>query len=937
MACRISPNTHIYFFIVFQKEWLCLNCQTQRALSGQLGDLPPPPSPPKMPVKSQPTPPPSPARAVSTTPSPPAPTVTASPTKALIRTPSVTQAPADKSEHDSVAADAKCVVESAAVKQDEELAVVESTQVVPEPNKEQTLDTAYENTTVKSTPPEQIIKAAVLPADIILRDVADAKETDAKQCGIEKQAEPKAQSKKGGESEPEQHELVENDSPSNHANVAEKHESTDKYSSEDTVLDDNPEVRLDTLQVPKAKLKDINEAQNGVTSTVNSDKAHEACDHGTEVASGFGGSENPTNVYSLELESLTNVQTSAETTPDNTNGPEGDLVASPITVTDKETFVNIGYVSTNILETSLTQENPRFPVQVVSVKDEVKNEIMPNSDSDAKHPFAHTSIHPDNIRGEFVENENEVEIKTGNMSPSENPFAHSLRPCVENNKIEGMYFDQAEEKQSGGKSKVEQKSIAQGKAHTSTQESQASPAETPECANPAFPIPNELIKSKLKTKHDISDEKSHNACLNSVDIPLCTFSVLPDTDKNAYKSTDGANVGATESEAKGAEALPQTQVVECLVPKVAAEFKAGQENKETLENKLEHVRIEKTKLQDQVSHTEGEELETFSEGNNMSIINNTKKENVLQNEEVEDTVEPESSNKSYAYTAKSTISQIVEVCLAPQMTGPKREDMLSENTQPVVESSKQTGPRTERVDDKQHSEKGEKTDKLEQNGIRSEMSSSSFTEAEKVLNASKGKKVKSNTDSVKTENKCAVTKDDSSTVRDQECPENRENFGPEDRKIKQTLDTALRNVPEQSAIQVVLSGQRTQELPFPAVDVKDGIQLKRQINSISQQSAPKVDSLSPKLDKENEIVSGEQKVMPGSQHTKEIPNTQSNSHNVFSTLDPVVKPSPLSPVASKQDRDKSSGGIQSPGTQDKNQDGTKSMIKPIDKLGQVTL
>ncbi|KAF5901453.1 protein piccolo isoform X5, partial [Clarias magur] len=121
--CGFNPMPHLS-----EKEWLCLNCQTQRALSGQLGDMPPPPSPSKMPAKSQPTPPSSPARVVSTTSSPPASVVTASPTKVLTRTPSVTQAPVDKSEHDSVTADAKRVVDSAAVKQDKELAVVESTQ-----------------------------------------------------------------------------------------------------------------------------------------------------------------------------------------------------------------------------------------------------------------------------------------------------------------------------------------------------------------------------------------------------------------------------------------------------------------------------------------------------------------------------------------------------------------------------------------------------------------------------------------------------------------------------------------------------------------------------------------------------------------------------------------------------------------------------------------
>ncbi|KAK9975811.1 hypothetical protein ABG768_021044 [Culter alburnus] len=101
-ACGIYiPHKH--------KEWLCLNCQTQRALSGQLGDIPPPPSPSKLPAKHEPTPPSSPARAVSSTPSSPAPTATATPAKGLTRMPSITQAPDDKSEPVSAKVDAKDV------------------------------------------------------------------------------------------------------------------------------------------------------------------------------------------------------------------------------------------------------------------------------------------------------------------------------------------------------------------------------------------------------------------------------------------------------------------------------------------------------------------------------------------------------------------------------------------------------------------------------------------------------------------------------------------------------------------------------------------------------------------------------------------------------------------------------------------------------------
>ncbi|XP_048012956.1 protein piccolo isoform X7 [Megalobrama amblycephala] len=102
--CGFNPTPHLS-----EKEWLCLNCQTQRALSGQLGDMPPPPSPSKLPAKHEPTPPSSPARAVSSTPSSPAPTATATPAKGLTRMPSITQAPDDKSEPVSAKVDAKDV------------------------------------------------------------------------------------------------------------------------------------------------------------------------------------------------------------------------------------------------------------------------------------------------------------------------------------------------------------------------------------------------------------------------------------------------------------------------------------------------------------------------------------------------------------------------------------------------------------------------------------------------------------------------------------------------------------------------------------------------------------------------------------------------------------------------------------------------------------
>ncbi|XP_056133056.1 protein piccolo [Lampris incognitus] len=59
--CGFNPTPHLG-----EKEWLCLNCQTQWAMSGQLGNMPPPSmvSPKKQPSASAPTPSSTPAAAV---------------------------------------------------------------------------------------------------------------------------------------------------------------------------------------------------------------------------------------------------------------------------------------------------------------------------------------------------------------------------------------------------------------------------------------------------------------------------------------------------------------------------------------------------------------------------------------------------------------------------------------------------------------------------------------------------------------------------------------------------------------------------------------------------------------------------------------------------------------------------------------------------------
>ncbi|XP_031687272.1 protein piccolo isoform X3 [Oncorhynchus kisutch] len=86
--CGFNPTPHLG-----EKEWLCLNCQTQRALSGQLGDMPPPPSPVKKQLPTPtPTPPASPAKF------PDSPVAAASP---LTGSPSVSQVEAAAAKEDT--------------------------------------------------------------------------------------------------------------------------------------------------------------------------------------------------------------------------------------------------------------------------------------------------------------------------------------------------------------------------------------------------------------------------------------------------------------------------------------------------------------------------------------------------------------------------------------------------------------------------------------------------------------------------------------------------------------------------------------------------------------------------------------------------------------------------------------------------------------------
>ncbi|XP_073803184.1 protein piccolo isoform X4 [Danio rerio] len=195
--CGFNPTPHLS-----EKEWLCLNCQTQRALSGQLGDMPPPPSPSKLPAKHEPTPPSSPACATSSTPSSPAPT--AIPAKGLTRMPSITQAPADKSEPVSAKTDAKEVKNTDAEQGVTAEPVPRSTQVVPEESKEQALGTLTENTEGVTSLPEHTVNEDAPPLHSDSDKRADVKGPDVEQAEALQQSEAPAEVQKAEESEPEQ-------------------------------------------------------------------------------------------------------------------------------------------------------------------------------------------------------------------------------------------------------------------------------------------------------------------------------------------------------------------------------------------------------------------------------------------------------------------------------------------------------------------------------------------------------------------------------------------------------------------------------------------------------------------------------------------------------------------------------------------------------------
>ncbi|XP_016100473.1 protein piccolo-like isoform X1 [Sinocyclocheilus grahami] len=255
--CGFNPTPHLS-----EKEWLCLNCQTQRALSGQLGDMPPPPSPSKLPAKHEPTPSSSPARAASFTPSSSAPTATATPAKGLTRMPSITQAPADKSEPVSAKVDAKDVKNTDAEQGVTAEPVLTSTQVVPEERKEQAPGTLNENTEGVATVTEQIVKEDATPSPNVLKETADVKGADVEQAETGEQTEDQAAVQNTEKSEPEQCQVKKTE----YANTFE----TEPESSQEAPIIDNV---IQTLLV--SDMEAISEKEIEPQSTETSEPATE--------------------------------------------------------------------------------------------------------------------------------------------------------------------------------------------------------------------------------------------------------------------------------------------------------------------------------------------------------------------------------------------------------------------------------------------------------------------------------------------------------------------------------------------------------------------------------------------------------------------------------------------------------------------------------------
>ncbi|KAI4892381.1 hypothetical protein NFI96_020656 [Prochilodus magdalenae] len=931
----------VHVLPVLQKEWLCLNCQTQRALSGQLGDIPPP-SPSKLPAKAQPTPPSSPAR-VSSTPSSPAPTATAAPAKGLTRTPSVTQAPADKPELVSATVDAKPLIESAAVIRDEAQAAPESAQVVPQASKERTLYSVPENTEGISALPEQTVKAAAPPPDSVPGDTADVKEAGADQAGI---VEPTVEVQKVDKREGDQSQAVE---ASDDASFAERESQNKEATPASEAVDENP-----TETLSSGSKSQISPDSTQVTEA--DTKQEQVTDRETDPQAFYQGSEEasppeyPGEECSAEPASADSMQTSVGNKSDDKNTPVPDKVATPNEVEEKEATAKESAATTGTPEMPVEPDEPTHPDEAVCSTDEVDNKVSSPKESEAK-------AETESLASPACPDSEEREPKDEKCPP--NMEKETTQPSEED--------------------------------HTSTLSTPL--AETPASPTPASPALAILTESEPTNESVVletaSAEIAHHELLMTrrADLP---DSVLGSSDSSPPIETELHASPMVED--TQAESVPHDQTVECTTSRVEAdsgvvgepsvneekavrplrhELERGDsenKNQASLNKEKEEDQLEKQQITETGSEKTKEEIVcTETEMAKSTEQHKTDFQNTLDGSAPEPNVsEPEILDKDI---------KEAELAHLAQKTAPKREEAPLQNVLPEQELSKEPVPKAEYLGNEPIHEEVEKTERTETDtevalndtgsGNLREVSvlqlakkndegkahtetgpassvpqvesehipSSPVNEAKYTEAVSEGKTVETHTDTAKTGNECIVERDDSpSAISAQKVPEKEENSSPENSSaLKASTDTVLKQTPEESTTPAVPMDRGVGEC-----DGREGIVSDREINWNGEQSvvlAQITDSPATVSHKESEIVEDEQEVKVHPEAT-DAETSQSSVGSVLHALDPPVEPASPIPVVSKLDKSRSSVEVPSPDAEEKKEEGSKPQPKELDELGE---
>lgn len=870
-------------FSVLQKEWLCLNCQTQRALSGQLGDMPPPPSPSKLPAKSQPTPPSSPARAVSSTPSSPAPTATATPAKGLKRTPSVTQAPEDKPELVSATADVKPLVESAEVKGSEAQAVLESTQVVPESSKEQTPHNAADNIDSISSPAEQIVTAP--PPDSVPGETADVKEADTDQASIAEQTEPPAEDQREEKSEQVQYEGVE-------ADVSES----------------------------------SNIANRNIKPTTDRETNQEASQGSEEVSV----PEHLANECSAEPASADSIQTSVGNQADDKNS-----LATPNEVGEKEIITEDSAVTTSTMEKSVEPEIPTHSDEAVSCKDEVENEVMPHIGGEAKavtEPLSAQAFeNADSVKRAFVEENNLPNVEKDAVQQSKDALSTEEAQLLLSETPEGSTpassapailteHASVEIMTTGEVSGSANENLSKETEDASVMDEVKEAELVPQIAESSSS--NTEAESEVVREPNANKEKEDGSLKDKLEM------IKEENTENQPGPIGKKREAQTETPADNKLEFSEKAKEESIVStkkETRQVAETTEKHNSAARNNNDESAPDPTIPEPEITLDKDIKEKTISQAELAPLAQETAPrqdkallENVQQVQQL--------SNETARKTDYLEYKQI-----------PEKAERTDRDTE--------TGKSTEHLHDvadkkggKHETEKGF-TDSLSQEKSEQMFLSSAVSEAKYMENVSEEKAVKSDTDTVKTE--CVVEKDDSlSAISAQNVPKDSENSSHKDREIKQNPNPVSKDVPEQFTIPTVPLDEKVGETPLHSFDGREDIISEKEVKISREQPvvlSEKVNSNAEMSSKESDAVKNEQELKSDPEATKI--NLDAQKKSIFHTLDPAVDLAPPLPVASMQEINKSSVEAPSPDIQEKAEDEPKPLIKPkeLDELGEVTV